>query len=135
MCLGCQAQKRCTFSNNLLLFAPQNNSGQSEWQPDPVSDGWYFDVEPFTSFTVGAHKVYQVNNLVSRSSHAYPNLWVAPGSGQAAGRAADFVTGEWWDSDCPSGGRSGLRGRMGRQRADVLLRANVLVHSSTPEPS
>ncbi|RMZ54053.1 hypothetical protein APUTEX25_002630 [Auxenochlorella protothecoides] len=69
-----------------------NSTGQSEWQPDPVSDGWYFDVEPFTSFTVGAHKVYQVNNLVSRSAHAYPNLWVAPGSGQAAGRAADFVT-------------------------------------------
>ena len=81
------------FSPHSTLFPPHTFAGQA-WDADPVRDGWTYDVEPFSGFTVGAHKTYQVNNLVSRTAHAYPNLWVKAGSGAETGRTADFVTGE-----------------------------------------
>lgn len=80
------------FSSRSPLLAP-TIAGQA-WDADPVRDVWTYDVEPFSGFTVGAHKTYQVNNLVSRTAHAYPDLWVKAGSGAETGRAADFVTGE-----------------------------------------
>lgn len=81
------------FSPHSPLFPSPTFAGRA-WDADPVRDGWTYDVEPFSGFTVGAHKTYQVNNLVSRTAHAYPDLWVKAGSGAETGRAADFVTGE-----------------------------------------
>lgn len=38
------------------------------------------------------HKTYQINHLVSRTTHLNPTLWVAPGTGAAVGLSNDFVT-------------------------------------------
>ena len=100
-----ESRTACQAPPPPYLLPPPLDTGH-EWSEDAVRDGWYIDVEPFTSFTVGAHKTYQVNNLVSRTAHAYPDLWVAPGSAAATGYADDFVTGIFPGG----GGRAGMAG-------------------------
>lgn len=72
-----------------------NSTGSQQWAPNALRHGYSLSVDPLTGVSIGGHKTYQINHLVSQTAVLYAHLWVSPNSSTmlpSASPTKDFVT-------------------------------------------